>query len=450
MNWSIASGSLPAGLSLNGATGAISGVPTSIGTPAFSVAATDSTTPSADYDEQSLSITIAADLTVTTASLPNGIVGTLYSQTLVAAGGNAPVTWALLSGTLPAGLSLSAAGGTPPYAWSIPTGSPGFLPAGLSLNTTTGVISGTPTGPSGSDFVDFAVTDSGAPPGQHDETDAAITIATSNALQVSPGSPPNGVVGTSYSFTVPSTGGNAPVTWSVGAGSLPAGLTLAAATGVISGTPTASGGSAFTVAVTDSTPSPGPDYDQAPRTITIAPDLSVTTAALANGIVGSAYSETLALAGGNGPFTWTMVSGTLPAGLTISAGGVISGTPTLAGSSPFTVRAVDSTSPSPDTADKALSIAIAADLAVTTASLPNGIVGTAYSQTLTSTGGNPPVTWSISSGALPAGLTLNSATGLIGGTPTTGGVASFTAQATDSTTPTADTAGQPLSLTIAA
>jgi hypothetical protein len=114
------------------------------------------------------------------------------------------------------------------------------------------------------------------------------------------------------------------------------------------------------------------------------------------------------------------------------------------------VQAADASNPQ-QTATKALSIIVnPAPLAITTMTLPNGTFGVAYNSTLQSSGGTPPVTWAVTVGALPAGLTLNTSTGAITGTPTTTGASSFTVKATDSATPTAQTATQALSITVIA
>ncbi|HXM98965.1 MAG TPA: Ig domain-containing protein, partial [Candidatus Dormibacteraeota bacterium] len=143
-------------------------------------------------------------------------------------------------------------------------------------------------------------------------------------------------------------------------------------------------------------------------------------------------------------------AGSLPTGLSLNAGsGVISGTPTTVATTNFTVTATDSTSPTAQTAAKALSITVSASgLVITTTSLPSGVVTSNYNQTLQSSGGTNPVTWTITTGTLPAGLTLNAATGSISGTPTTTGMSAFTVKATDSTAPTAQTATANLSITV--
>jgi len=101
-----------------------------------------------------------------------------------------------------------------------------------------------------------------------------------------------------------------------------------------------------------------------PPASTFQPPLAVSTTALSDGTVGSAYSQSLSASGGTGPYTWTVSAGALPAGLNLSTAGVISGPPTTAGSSSFTVTVTDAAAPAA-TATKALSIKIAAAAAAT-------------------------------------------------------------------------------------
>jgi hypothetical protein len=158
--------------------------------------------------------------------------------------------------------------------------------------------------------------------------------------------------------------------------------------------------------------------------------LAVSTTALPGAATATAYSQMLQAVGGRLGYTWAVASGTLPAGLTLNAGtGLLSGTPTTAGTSTFTVRVTDGAA---STATAVLSIVVTAPLTIGTASLPSGLVGTAYSATLAATGGTSPYTWSIAAGTLPAGLSLNAATGAITGTPTVAGTSSVTFRVTDS------------------
>jgi len=163
--------------------------------------------------------------------------------------------------------------------------------------------------------------------------------------------------------------------------------------------------------------------------------LSVSTSTLPGGQVGTVYSQTLAATGGTTPYTWTRKSGSLPAGLSLSTAGVISGTPTTAATSTFTVQVKDK---SAALATKSLSIVVSsAPLSVTKSSLPDGYRTAAYSQTMTATGGKTAYTWSVTTGTLPAGLSLAASTGVISGTPTATGTSSFTIQVKDANNTTA-------------
>ena len=179
--------------------------------------------------------------------------------------------------------------------------------------------------------------------------------------------------------------------------------------------------------------------------VPIAP-LVINPAALPAAVINVPYSTTLTSTGGQGPFTWALASGTLPPGLTISPGGVISGTPTTLGSTRFKVSVTDSQIPTAAVDIAAETITVNPPLAITTSSLTAGAVGVPYTASLAASGGVPPYTWSITSGTLPAGLSLSSA-GAISGTPTNQGTQSFTVQVSDSQTPPA-TATANLSLTI--
>ena len=171
--------------------------------------------------------------------------------------------------------------------------------------------------------------------------------------------------------------------------------------------------------------------------------LFIVTTSLPGGIAGAPYSATLTASGGTLPYTWAVISGSLPAGLSLSSAGAITGTPTTAGVSSFTVQVTDAAML---TARAQLTITIIT-VSITTTSLPVGIRGLPYSATLTATGGTLPYTWSIAVGALPPGLSLNGSTGAITGTPTTIGLWRFTAQVCDANL---ECATAPLSITIGA
>ncbi|HXA04421.1 MAG TPA: putative Ig domain-containing protein [Bryobacteraceae bacterium] len=510
ITWTVTAGALPTGLTL-AATGAITGTPTTAGTSNFSVTATDSSSPGLTATK-ALSITIVPVLSITTSSLPNGVTSAAYSATLQSTGGVAPITWSVSLGALPAGLSLNpstgaitgsptaagttnftvqaadsgapqqkvtkalsitvvqqlvittaslptgavnsvyaataqSTGGVAPITWSI---SLGALPPGLAINTSTGAITGTPTTAGTSSFTVQAA-DSGAP--QQTAT-KQFNIIVNPVLAISTTSLPSGTVGTAYSQSLQTNGGGiTPIAWSITLGSLPPGLTLNAGTGVISGTPTTGTGSPFnfTVRAADSGTPQQTSSQALSISIATAP-LSVATTGLPNGVVGQSYNGAiLQSAGGNPPVTWSISVGALPAGLTLNASsGAITGSPSAAGTTTFTVKATDSTSPTAQNVTKQLSILVNPVLSITTPSLPSGTVGAAYSATLQSSGGATPITWSVSSGSLPPGLSLVPGTGVISGTPSTnsGSPFNFTVQATDSTTPTAQTATANLSITV--
>jgi sugar lactone lactonase YvrE len=158
------------------------------------------------------------------------------------------------------------------------------------------------------------------------------------------------------------------------------------------------------------------------------------------------FSATLDAAGGTSPYTWSVASGSLPAGLTLSSSGVISGTPSAQGTSTFSVKVTDSSTPTAVVGTESVTIQVAPRVpTITTMSLPAGRVGQAYSHTLTETLAVKPVKWSVSSGKLPAGLRLNASTGVISGTPTAAGTSSFTVKLKDAT---GLTATAKLSLTV--
>ena len=145
-----------------------------------------------------------------------------------------------------------------------------------------------------------------------------------------------------YSGTCSSIGGTSPVTYSVSAGSLPTGLTLNPSTGVISGAPAASGVASFTIKVSDS----GTQNASQAFTITVSlPPPFIITSSLAAANKATPFSGQFVAAGGNPPYTYSVTSGALPAGLTLNSSGLLSGTPTAQGTNSFTVTAVDSSLP---------------------------------------------------------------------------------------------------------
>ena len=163
--------------------------------------------------------------------------------------------------------------------------------------------------------------------------------------------------------------------------------------------------------------------------------LNIGQFTVSNGVIGISYKFLLVASGGVQPYTWTISSGSLPPGLSLSTDGVISGTPTALGKFNFTAKVVDSQSPTQAFTSLATSMTINPVLSMTASSLPNGLVGGPYSQTITAANGLPPYTYSVAFGKLPDNLNLttdiNDTSGTISGTPTVAGVFNFTIQAQD-------------------
>ena len=159
-----------------------------------------------------------------------------------------------------------------------------------------------------------------------------------------------------------------------------------------------------------------------------APTIIVSPASLSNPTVGAAYSATLSASGGTGPYTFAPTAGALPAGLTLSSGGVLSGTPTAGGTFNFAVTATDNGG---YTGTRAYSLAVGAPtISISPTTLPGGTVATSYSQSLSASGGTAPHSFAITAGALPTGMSVSSA-GVLSGTPIAGGTFNFTVTATD-------------------
>ena len=317
----------------------------------------------------------------------------------------------------------SVSGTNGPYAWSVTNGS---LPTGLAIDPITGTVSGQPTASGPFPFTLVATDTLGGTSTQSE----AVEIAAAPAVGVS--AVPDGEVNVPYSAAPTVSGGTGPYAWAVTTGSLPTGLAIDSTTGAITGTPSVAGPYTFTVRVTDND---GQIANQG-ITLVIATGPSVATASLPGGQVGTLYNESVAGAGGTGPYTWAITAGSLPSGLVIdSSTGAITGTPSVAGPYTFTVRVTDNDG---QTASAGYAVAVVpppappiAALSLTTTSLPDAEVGMAYGQSLSGTGGTTPYRWSISAGTLPAGLGLGRIAGTVSGTPSASGQDSFTVTLTD-------------------
>ncbi len=283
-------------------------------------------------------------------------------------------------------------------------------------------------------------------------TPASSTLTTSPAALTASGGTPTATYNWSFTGTVPT-----------GVGFNTAGTTTAtgASVNLVFGSTTPAG-STVTVRVTNGT---GPEFVEETYTLNYSGggggnSLTIVTTTLPNGSETVVYTTTNITAtstGTTGPtYTWSVSAGTIPPGLVLDTAATgltttISGTPTTAGTYNFTVQITDGTNS--DTQDFQVDISAAGSLVITTASLPAGTQGTAYSANITAINGTGNHSWTISAGTLPTGLSLGASTTdtvSISGTPTQSGTFPITVQVTDSSTPTAQTDTQAFSLVISA
>ena len=394
------SGALPAGLSFSGNT--ITGTPTVPGNYPITVTATDTvlTGTGAPFSiAQNYTLNVPAPaVAVNPATLPNPTAGAAYSQTLTATGGAAPYTFALTAGALPNGIALASGG----------------------------ALSGTSTA-SGTFAFTIAATDANGQMG-----DRAYTLVVAvPTLAVTPVTLPAGTAGTAYSQTLTISGGIAPYTAAL-SGVLPAGLTFNAATRSFSGTPTQSGTFNISVTVTDSTGGTAATITT-PYTLSIAaPSLTLTPATVPSGTGGVAYAQMFSASGGIAPYSYTVSAGALPQGLTLNAStGALAGTPSVAGSFNFSITGKDSTTGAAGSVTQAYTLPVSAPaITLTPETLPAGLFAVSYPLQLTAVGGTAPYRYAVTSGALPAGLTLSNQ-GLFTGAPNAAGTFTVTITVTD-------------------
>ncbi|MCC6263620.1 MAG: putative Ig domain-containing protein [Bryobacterales bacterium] len=469
--YTLASGTLPAGLKPNPTTGVIEGTPTQAGTASVTVKVTDSGTPQQTATSGAIEITITNPpiQVVTLSPLPGGTAGTAYTTPLTASGGDdGPYTWSTAPGSsLPAGLTLSGTGelsGTPQEAGvfsftvQVDDGDSNtaaatklfsltIVPVITSLNPSNRAAGNTdlvlqivgrgfkggatsvqfggtliPTGSvavTGSPVTTALLTVPGSALTTPGDVPVTVTVngATSNAatftvigdttLTISNESNlGTRTAGLPFSVDLEATGGNGNFTWSVATGStLPGGLSLNPATGVLSGTPNAAGAFNFTIRVVDDKAPPSQSSGQKAFTLTIQ-DFVVSTTTLPQARVGLAYSAPLALAGGPtvppADYQWTLVSGaaSLPDGIAFNpATGTLSGIPgpISAASQTFTVRVSAKHGPSGlETPVRTLQLTVSGGgLDISASSLPFGVVNQTYGPagagvTLTALNGTAP------------------------------------------------------------
>ena len=311
--YTLIGGNLPPGISLSFG-GLVSGTPTQAGSYSFWVNLSDQNPPSADWcrpseAQREFTIVVEGGAPATTLSIvqsalsPNATtIGSAYTFQLTANGGGNK-TWSLQSGSLPAGLQLSS----------------------------TGLLSGTPT--TAGDFTFKVQVSDGTRTATQTYT---LTVVT--PLKIAPVSVRNGEAGRPFELKPTVAGGKAGYSWSVSGGTLPAGMTLDKATGVISGSPTVAGSFPLKLSVTDSLGF----TDTVDVTLVFAPRLAITTTRLRAAKVGKVFAARIATAGGVQPRSWKIVAGSLPAGVHFSKRtGAFSGTAHRAGKWRLVVQVTD-------------------------------------------------------------------------------------------------------------
>jgi subtilisin family serine protease/uncharacterized membrane protein len=390
--WSLDSGTLPSGLILNPNTGEISGTPTTAGTYGFTIRAENKV----GVNTKTLSITITAEQaspSINTTSLLEGFVGFSYKERL-SANGTASITWSLESGV---------------------------LPNGLTLNPNTGEISGTPTATGIFNFTIRAANSAG-----YAAKNLSITITSLTAVlpTIDTSFLPSGALGKYYNQTLIA-GGSAQLNWSLDSGNLPNGLSLSS-TGMISGTPITAGTFDFTLSATNFAGSDKRALNIVITSMNVPP--MIITPSLPRGGYWYPYYQTLS-ANGTSPIAWSLDSGNMPDGLSLSSSGEISGIPHETGTFDIVVRAANSAGSN----TKALSIevdflfSIEYPPTIFKSTLSGGAVGFSYIQTLSASTRS---LWSIESGKLPDGLILSN-DGVISGIPSIAGTFNFTVRASN-------------------
>jgi hypothetical protein len=393
---------LPPGLTLS-TDGTISGTPTGISSFSYIFTVADSSAPMKTANLL-IPLVVAPELLITTVSVPDAHINAPYDVVLEASG-SAVAAWSISSGQMPPGMQLvnPTATGAEILGTTTQTGTYTFTLEAKSLNLPPQVVTRAYT----------MVVDSKAAIATSQLPDIIRTASYSASLAAVNGTPP-------YHFTAQT--------------ALPSGLSLSD-TGQLSGTtnfPQASFPAPFQVM--DSAPTP----TSSSRTIAIkfVDRLTLPTLFIPPAIVNKFYGMMLFANGGRTPYTWSVFSGSLPPGLSLVPDtGYINGVPTRLGTFTFNVQVQDSTNPA-QAAVTSVTIQVVPPPLVMQGSLPRRIPrGVAFDGFIDVMGGTPPYSWSISSGALPAGLQLNTSTGEVSGTPNTLGHSDFIARTTDSSSP---------------
>jgi hypothetical protein len=411
--WSMAAdpgATLPAGLTMS-PSGLLSGSPQAAGNTEFELRLRAMTEDGEQTVTRRCNLNVQPPVLsiVSVCPLPQATAGEAYSRTMQVSGGRPPYRWALADGSspLPAGLNLSAAG----------------------------VISGVPTSP-GTSNMTLEVRSNDADSALPATRTCALTVNPAAMAMTSSCSLPGAIVGVPYMRDFQVTGGAPPYSWAA-LGGLPSGLSLSSA-GRLEGTPSAPFSGAIRARVTDSR---GNVSEQSCALMVSTPVININVASpLPPGMTGQPYSQRLTASGGAQPYSWSALGG-VPPGLTLSAEGVLAGTPGAAGVFGFRVLVTDSEG---RPAAMGVGVTIArSGYSLASCPMPDATVGIDYMQRMRAEGGLEPYFFSATN-SLPPGLTLNSS-GLLAGRPRTEGTYNVAVSVVDAT---GRTTSQPCPVTV--
>ena len=400
-SFSIVAGTLPQGLTMSTNTGGIAGIPTTNGATSFRVRVQDT---SNNVSQRDFSINVLSRTTAPSlrCPLPSAMVESAYRSAL----------------------SINASGN---LSFNITSGA---LPSGLTLNQTSGLISGTVL-ESGLFSFTARVTGALTPPPINVSCSIQAVLLPPASLKLACPDQDDLVAGEVYSTPGIASGGRFPYTYELYQSTLPSGLSLDSATGMVFGTPSQSGSQTYGLRVVDGQSYSSTTTPLCQVSIINATPLILSTTSLPTGLVSAFYSAGFSASGGLLPYYFT-VNTSLPAGLTLnSSTGLISGTPLQTGTVGFTLRLADSLEA---VINRDFSIAITAPdaLRFSTSVVDTATVGLAYSAQLQAAGGTPPYRYAIVSGSPAPGLSFNG-DGQFRGTPTTAGTFAVRIELRDST-----------------
>ena len=379
-------GTKPGWMTLDETTGAIGGTPDALNTYNFMVIATNAIgRVTNSYQVTINEMPLGAPVFLTTNPLPNGVVGAPYVQQIVITNGG---TFSLVAGE-------------------------GELPSGLNMDTN-GLITGTPTAAEAKFFTVRATNLVGASNRIYNLT---IDAPAGPPVFITPDPLPDGIVGQPYSVQIVVS--NYPTDMGLVSGAFPLGLGMTSA-GLVTGTPAQVESANFTVYATNMAGASNGTYNLQ----IYGPPVFATDSPLPNGSIGVPYSQQIVA---TGDALFSQVAGSLPDGLGLTAAGMVTGTPTVAGPFNFTVRATNDYGWSNRVFDLTIDISAVPPVFLTTSPLSDGVLGMAYFQQIMASGS--PI-FSLDSGSLPGGLSL-ATNGWVTGTPTNTGAFNFTVRATN-------------------